>query len=326
MRRKLFLGVLVSALFLYLALRGMDPAEFTDAFRRVNLWWVGAGVAATMLGHYVRAWRWQYIMLPIRRVPMEPLWSAVAISFMVNNLFPARLGEFVRAYAIGRSEGVSKSAAFATIVYERVVDVFVILVFLWIVLLKVSGPDWLGQSAVIIILLNLALLALLVVMVRYKAAFRRALERATRPLPSRAQNRIVRTSDAFADGLGVVTDMRASVPIALTSVLVWGLAALGIYLCFPAMGMDLPPLAALLVIVVMSIGVMIPSAPAFVGTVQYACVLALSFYDIGRSDALAYAVVYHATQFFPITLVGWYYTWRASIHISDIPTGGGGRA
>lgn len=325
MRRKLVLGVIVSAFFLYLALRGIDTDEFAAAFERVNLWWVGAGVAATMLGHFVRAWRWQFIMLPVRRVPVGPLWSAVAISFMVNNLFPARLGEFVRAYAIGRSEGVSKSAAFATIVYERVVDVFVILAFLWIVLLNVDGPDWLARSAVIIILLNGTLLALLVVMVRYKAAFRRVLERITRPLPHRAQNRIVRTSDAFADGLEVVTNMRAVIPIAFTSVIVWGLAALGIYCCFPAMGMDLPPLASLLVLVIISIGVMIPSAPAFVGTMQYACIVALAFYDVSRSDALAYAVVYHATQFFPITLAGWYYAWRASIRLSDIPSGGGQR-
>jgi len=325
MRRKLVLGLVVSAVFLYLALRGIDRREFAAAFQQVNFWWVGAGVAATLLGHFVRAWRWRYMMLPIRRLPVGPLWSAVAISFMVNNLLPARLGEFVRAYAIGRSEGVSKSAAFATIVFERIVDVFVILAFLWIVLLNVTGPDWLARSAIIIIVLNAALLGLLVVMVRYKAAFRNTLERATRPLPERVQNRIVRTSDAFAEGLGVVTDLRAAVPIAITSAIVWGLALLGIYCCFPAMGMALPPMASVLVLVVISVGVMIPSAPAFIGTVQYACVVALAFYDVSRSDALAYAVVYHATQFFPITLAGWYYAWRASIHLSDISTGDGPR-
>jgi uncharacterized protein (TIRG00374 family) len=145
------------------------------------------------------------------------------------------------------------------------------------------------------------------------------LARLLRPLPERARHRVLHIVDAFSEGLGVVTDVRAWVPIALTSVLVWGLAALGVYFCFPAMGMDLPPLAALLVIVVISIGVMIPSAPAFVGTMQYACIVALAFYGVSRADALAYAVVYHATQFVPITLVGWYYAWRASIHISDIP-------
>lgn len=319
MRRRLFLGLLVSALFLYLALRGVDRHAFLEAFRGVNLAWVGAGVAATLLGHFVRAWRWQFMMLPIRRVPVGPLWSAVAISFMVNNLLPARLGELVRAWAIGRSEGVSKSAAFATIVYERVVDVFVIIAFLWIVLLRVSGPDWLGRSAVVIIVLNVALLVLLFVMVRHRDGFRRVLAAVIRPLPEGARRRVLDVSDAFAEGLGVVTDTRVWIPIALTSVLVWGLAALGVYFCFPAMGMHLPPLAALLVIVVISIGVMIPSAPAFLGTMQYACVVALAFYGISRADALAYALVYHATQFFPITLVGWYYAWRASIHITHLP-------
>ncbi len=95
------------------------------------------------------------MLYTVKRIPQSRLWSATAIAFMVNNLFPARLGEFVRAYAIGKSDSISKSTAFATIVYERVVDVFMLIVLLWLCMLKVSGPDWLRKSGIILIVFNL---------------------------------------------------------------------------------------------------------------------------------------------------------------------------
>ncbi len=318
MKKKLLIGVAISGLFLYLALRGIDWSAFADAFRGANYWWLIPGVVFTMLGHYSRAWRWKTMVDPIKRVGIGPLWSATAIAFMVNNLFPARLGEFVRAWAIGRAENVSKSAAFATIVFERVVDVFVLIILLWVCLLSIEGPEWLPRSAAIIIAFNVVLLVLLFLMVRRKEWFRRVVEVITRPLPEKPRERVVWASEAFVDGLGVITNVRAAFPISLGSVAVWGFATLGVWACLPALHMDLPPMASVLLIVIISLGSMIPSAPAFLGTMQYACVVGLEFYGVDRSAALAYAIVYHATQFFPITIAGLYYAARSSIRLSDI--------
>lgn len=318
MKRKLLIGIAVSALFLFLAARGIDRAEFTDAFRGIEYIYLIPAVVFTMLGHYSRAHRWKYMMLPIRRLPIGPLWSATAIAFMVNNLLPARIGEFVRAYAIGKSEGISKSAAFATVVYERVVDVFVLIILLWFCLLRISGPAWLPRSGIILIVFNGLLLATLYGMVRYKTRFRAILERITRPLPERFARRIRDWADAFVDGLGVVTSARAAVPIAVFSVAVWGFATLGVYFAVLAMGLDLPIMANILLIVLISLGTMIPSGPAFLGTMQYACVVGLGFFGVAQGQALAYSTVYHATQFFPITAAGLYYAWRAHLKFSEI--------
>ncbi|MCH7548997.1 MAG: flippase-like domain-containing protein, partial [Candidatus Krumholzibacteriota bacterium] len=297
---------------------GIDRGEFADAFRGIKYVYLIPAVVFTMLGHYSRAHRWGYMMRPIRRLTIGPLWSATAIAFMANNLLPARIGEFVRAYAIGKSEGISKSASFATIVYERVVDVFVLIVLLWFCLLRVSGPEWLPRSGIILIVFNALLLAMLYGMVRYQPRFRAILERITSPLPARFKERIHGWADAFIDGLGVVTSVRAALPIAVYSVAVWGFATLGVYFAVLAMGLDLPAIANVLLIVLISLGTMIPSGPAFLGTMQYACVVALGFYGVAQGEALAYSTVYHATQFFPITLTGLYYAWRAHLKFSEI--------
>lgn len=318
MKRKLAFGLAVSAVFLWLAGRGIDWGDFGRALRETRYLYLVPGIIFTMLGHYSRAARWRYMMAPIKECRVAPLWSATAIAFMVNNLLPARLGEFVRAFVIGRSERVSRSASFATIVYERVVDVFVLILLLWYCMMRISGPDWLSRSAGILVAFNVALFLLLWAMVRWRARFRATLDRAIRPLPAETKRRVHGSAGAFVDGLGVLSRPSSLAPIAALSVAVWGCAVLGVACCVLAFRMDVPPMASVFLIVLISIGSMIPSAPAFLGTMQFACVVGLGEYGIDRSHALAFSTVYHATQFFPITLAGLYYAWRAHLGLAEL--------
>jgi uncharacterized protein (TIRG00374 family) len=318
MKRKLIIGIIISGGFLFLALRDIDWSEFGAVFKQVRWWPLTLCVVFTMLGHFSRSIRWKFMLNPVKRIRVSSLWSATAIAFMFNNLLPARLGEFVRAYAIGRSEQISKSAAFATIVYERVVDVFTLIVLLWFCLFKVEGPEWLTRSAVVLVVFNVALLALLFVMFRYRQGFTRVLERCCKPLPRRIREKLVWWTDSFVEGLGVLADRSALLPVVLLSVPVWGFATLGVYYCLLAVDMQLPFLAGVVLIVFISLGSMIPSAPAYLGTLQYACIVGLTIYAVDKSQALAYSTLYHATQFFPITLAGLYYAWRSSISFSDV--------
>jgi uncharacterized protein (TIRG00374 family) len=321
MKRRLLLGMVISAVFLWLAVRGIAWNEFVTTLARTHWVYLVPGVLFTMLGHFSRSVRWKYMMDPIKRCHIGPLWSATAIAFMVNNLLPARLGELVRALAIGRSERVSRSASFATIVYERVVDVFVLIVLLWYCMVTISGPPWLARSAEILIVFNVALFALLFAMVRWRLRFRSLLDRAMRALPPETRRRLHVSADSFVDGLGVVTRPRSAAPIVLYSVAVWGCAVLGVYFCVLAFGLEVPFVASLFLIVTISLGSMIPSAPAFLGTMQYACVIGLAAFGVQRADALAYSAVYHATQFFPITIAGLYYAWRSHLRISELSEG-----
>jgi len=318
MKRKLIIGIVVSGVFLYLALRDIDWGAFGAVFHDVHYWPLLLCIVFSMMGHFTRSIRWRFILAPVKRIGIGSLWSATAIAFMFNNLLPARLGEFVRAYAIGKSENISKSAAFATIVYERVVDVFTLIVLLWFCLLRVEGPEWLKRSGIVLIVFNVALLALLFVMFRYREGFTTALARVCRPLPERFRHRLVGWTNSFVEGLGVLSDRSALLPVVLLSIPVWGFATLGIHYCLVALDMQLPLLASVVLVVVISLGSMIPSAPAYIGTTQYACIVGLAIYSVDKSQALAYSTVYHASQFFPITIAGLYYAWRSSIRLSDI--------
>ena len=321
MKRKLLLGSLVSGVFLFLALRGIQWHVLWDTLRRTHPGYLIPAVGFTMLGHYSRAYRWGFMLLPVKAISTRSLFSATSIGFMANNLLPARLGEFVRAYVLGRQERISKAASFATIVYERIVDVFSLLVLLWITLTKIPGPDWLRSSAMWLMILNVVLFVVMFAMERYRGAMKQLVGRLVRPFPQHVQARAHRITDAYIAGLAVIGKVRTLLPIALSSILVWLFAMLGIYFCFGALDMHVPLSASVTLVVFISMGSMIPSAPAYLGTMQYACIVGLSFYGVDKNAALAYSLIYHATQFFPITLVGFYFLYKTQIRFGEISKG-----
>ncbi|UCG51801.1 MAG: flippase-like domain-containing protein [Candidatus Latescibacterota bacterium] len=318
MKRNLLIGSIVSAFFLYLALRDIEWDVLWGVLRETRLSYLLPAVVVSLVSHYFRAYRWKFMLLPVKTITTNSLFSATMIGLMGNNLLPARLGEIVRAYALGRREQISRTAAFATIVYERIVDVFSLLVLLWIVLAKIPGPDWLGRSALWLLVANVLLMFAMIAMERHRGLVTRLVARASRRLSENTQAKIQQATEGYLGGLAGMMRPRTLLPIAVTSVATWGFAMFAVYLCFGALGIDVPVMASATLVVVIAMGSMIPSAPAHLGTTQYACVLGLGLFGIGKSEALAYSILFHALQFFPVTILGLYYLWRAEIRLRDI--------
>ena len=132
MKKKFIIGLLVSLVFLYLAFRKVDFSELWSALKGANYWYILPNIVLVILSMWMRAYRWKFMIHPIKKVGLGRLFSTVMIGFMANNVLPARLGEFVRAYSLGAKENISKSATFATIVIERIFDGFAILFILWL--------------------------------------------------------------------------------------------------------------------------------------------------------------------------------------------------
>jgi len=318
MKKHFVVGSIISALFLYLALRGIEWDVLWGVLRETRVVYTVPALVAGLVSHYFRSYRWRFMLLPLKPIPTKNLFSATMIGFMANNLLPARLGEFVRAYVLGRREQISRTASFATIVYERIIDVFSLLVLLWILLMKVPGPEWLRKTAVWLLAANVLLMAGMLVMERHRGIVTRLVARAARPFSEDTRARINQATQGYLGGLSGMTRVNTLLPIAMTSILVWGFAMLGIYLCFPALDIHVPAVATVALVVLVAMGSMIPSAPAYLGTTQYACVVGLGLFGIGKSEAIAYSILYHALQFFPVTILGFYYLSKSQIRFREI--------
>ncbi len=315
MKGKLALSLALSAFFLWLAIRGANLREVATVLAGARWSLLAPIVALTMLAYFVRAWRWRYLLAGVRPVGLGPLWSSIMIGFMGNNVLPARLGELLRAHSLGRSAGVSRSACLASIVVERFFDIFVLLAVFGLILWRRGLPPDVRAWGAILLILAAPLLALFAWFELRPEPFLRL---ADRVLPPRHRARVRAAALNFRDGLAT---FRRPGPIVLALVLsffMWGCLVLVVLLSLAALGLSLPSDAAVVVLVLMAIGTMIPAAPGYIGTLQYAGTIALLQYGVERNAALSFTILYHAGQWFPVTAVGLVYFLRENVSLARL--------
>src|SRR5512144_3331186 len=133
-----WLGVLISVGFTYWVLSKVEWGDFWGAIRVANYWWLLPGIAVYFVGVWVRAWRWHYLLGPIKKIPTQVMFPVTTIGYMGNNIYPARAGEVLRAVILKRREGVPVSVSLATIIVERIFDGVVMLAFVFVNLTRLA--------------------------------------------------------------------------------------------------------------------------------------------------------------------------------------------
>jgi hypothetical protein len=315
---RFILGIFISAVFIILAVRQVDFSETWESMRRADYVYVVPSAAMVIASLFIRAVRWKLLLSPIKVIPVGSLFAAVMIGTMGNNVLPARLGEIVRADAIGRKEKVSRSASLATIVVERMIDLFTVLVFLGIALVYAPFSEQFEKGGYIMLALSVAALGFLLFLRMKTGSALKLLRLLCRPLPAGMEDRLVRLTTSFVDGLEILTRGRHMPAVIALSAMIWISLSSSIVFMFMAFGWDLPIHAAVVVLVATAFGVMIPAAPGFVGTYHYSCQLALAVYGMDKAGALGYAVVLHVTQWAPVTLIGILYFMASNLSLKDI--------
>ena len=307
LRKRFIIGILISLVFLYLAVRKVDFEDLWMAIKNANYWWTVPNMILMVFSTWMRAYRWKFMVNPIKRLKVYPLFTSTMIGFMANNVLPARLGEFVRAYSLGEKAEISKSAAFATIVVERVFDGFSLLFILWITLLFSHFPDWVKRAGNITLILNIALLFTLIFLEVKTEPTLRFFKGVFKFLPSTVSTKASEILYKFTTGLKVFRDWSSILWILVWSLLIW--AVIGISNCFIFFAFNLyPPFhASFILLIMVALAVMLPSSPGYIGTFQYACIIALGLFGISQSVAFSFSVVLWVSQFLPITSLGLYY-------------------
>ncbi len=322
MRQKsVLLGFLVSAVFLYLAFRKTDINQILSHLRAADYWWLLPASLLTLVALWIRSVRWGVLIAPIARVPPGVLYSATMIGFMCNNVLPMRAGEVIRAFLLKRKSGLRASAAFATIVVERLLDLFFMIAAFGAILLLVPFHNRQFKMGVLMAFgAGLLVLGLLILLrVRGEAAF----SLPVRLLGDRLGGRVRSALESFRSGLLILKSPRQLVQATALTVLMWACITFVIWMCIRSARLPetapVPPSASLVLLVVIAIGVMIPSGPGFVGTMQAASVLGLAVVGFHHKDqALSFSILYHATQWFPVVAVGLIFLFRENLSLRRI--------
>ncbi len=322
---QLWLGVLISILFIWLALRGLRLDEFWDSVKQANYIWLIPGITVYFIGVWVRAWRWHYLLSPIKQIPTKTIFPIVTIGYMGNNIYPARAGEVLRAVVLKRKEGVSVSASFATIIVERIFDGVVMLAFVFVnltELAKLTGSSGfvgnIQQVAVIGTGIFLsALVAFLVAAMFPHRAMKIASWVVNHFAPNRFRKRLLSIINRFLDGLASLRSPFNVLMVFFTSVIIWLLETGKYWFVMHAFDFNVSFFALMLMNGIVNLATTIPSAPGYIGTFDAPGIAVLTAYGVEHSVAAGYTLVLHVALWLPITLLGAYYLAREGIRWSD---------
>jgi uncharacterized protein (TIRG00374 family) len=319
---RFWLGILISLVCLALVLWRIDYREVVEALGQANYLWLVPAVVPFAGTIASKVLRWQ-LLFPgdHSRIRRTKLLSALMISYALNTILPARLGELARVYVIGESENLSKSLALSTVVVEKVLDVLTLLLFLVLLLPFVALPTWIQQSVMLLapvfVVLFLLILALAYQRKRTLALAHSILDR----VPRLSAERLLSSVDSALSGFDVLGSVRTNLVLWGWSIAVWITSGLFMLLVMFAFRLDAPPAAAFLLLCVTSLGMTVPSSPGYIGVYHWLVVSTLQIFGVDRALALSFAFALHALTFVPLTLIGIYCMMRQNYSLQRIEEG-----
>lgn len=306
-------GALVGVLLLALFFRGVDFGALRGAFRRAEPLHLAAVAALTLVMYAARSWRWGFLLAPLTRARFADLFSATAVGFMSGLVIP-RAGEVVRPYLIARRQGVRASAAFASIILERLIDLIVVLLLFGLYLYVLPLPEQQTRGPLLHglkiagALAAFGALAVLGVLIAFQVAGERALrpiDRLLGLLPQRLARPLSQMARHFSEGLAVLRAPAGHLAALFAqSLLVWLLIALSLWVGNLAFGIRLPFHSTFLMLGFLTVGVAVPT-PGMVGGFHESYLLALTqAFGVDRETAAAAGIASHALTNLPVLLTG----------------------
>ena len=311
-RWHIVLGILISAVFLFLAFRKIEFNQLWQYLRAAKWAWVLLGLVFYFMGVWVRTWRWQVVLKPLQHLSRRQLFPVVCIGYMGNNVYPARAGEVLRSILLKQSDDVPISGSLATIVVERLFDGITILA---LVLLNFRqfvqiAPDaeWVNRiqtgSILVAGIFGLILIVFLAMLFLPKQTQAVSGWLINKLLPAKLRPKVSGILDKFIEGLRVLRSPGQSLLVLALSMLVWVLEG-GLYWgVMKALGLDLSFMSLLLVEGVVNLVLLIPAAPGGLGTFDAAARFMLSLFGIPAELALGYALMLRVALWIPITALG----------------------
>ena len=305
------LGLGISAFCFYLVSRKIRWGALQQELTKIDLNWCFLAVAIYLLGHILRGVRCSWILRPYRKLTVLQATQVVWIGYAANNVLPARLGEFVRSYILAKRENLPQGITLSTLFIERILDGVAIAGILFVAALMgpssdiITGVGWL--AGLIFIGATVVLIAARV----WKSTFHKLISWGAGFFPQSISGKLEGFTHKLLDGTECLQYDRRTLGVLGLSLLIW-LVEAAMFLClFPAFGFTFSLIAACLTMSMTNLGVLIPSGPSGMGAFHLACqqtlqltVLAGVATAVAATKGFAYAIVGHALQVIPITLLG----------------------
>jgi glycosyltransferase 2 family protein len=298
-------GLLVSLIFAYLAVRDVDLDALARGLARTNFWMLIPAGLVLAVAVFLRAVRWRILLSPPYRPSTRVVTSALLIGYLFNTILPARAGEAARIVVLKQRAGTPRLEAAGTVAAERALDVLSLLALFFIIAPVLPSAEWLPRALVFGALLFGGLTTLVVAFAVYGERPARLLLRPLARLPGISRERTHAGAANLVRGFALFRRLGIAVRASVLTVLSWLLIAFSFWLVLLGFDLGLGFEAGLLIVVATNLAMILPSGPAAVGVFQAATIIALAAFGVDGATALSYGIVVHALNALPFIPVGY---------------------
>lgn len=349
----IFTGILVSVVSTWLFARHIEWNLLISAFKDGNYIYMVPAFFLLMVGYVLRAFRWQSLISPIKKVSFPTMFSAISIGFATNHILPARMGEIIRPAFLGKKEKIKISSCLGTVFLERIFDLFGILAFTIVVLIIIPCTnsdnhacntnseithDWgladghveneeagdttflhtLKQWVNVFAGVGVAAIVFLVFLVIYPHKIKSIISKIFFLLPGKYEHKLMEFLDSFLSGLQILKNKWQILWIFLLTLGVWISLGGVFYVMGFSFDLNLPFSGACLVTICIGFAVALPQAPGYIGVFHLATLKTLEIFDIDLVLSQSYAISLWAINIIPITIIGVLLLWKEGIAFKDL--------
>jgi uncharacterized protein (TIRG00374 family) len=307
-KRSLLVGLLVGALFIWLTLRAVDLSEVVTSLRNAS-WLMSVPFGISLFFFYwLKALRWRRLLKDAIAAPASSLAPPLVIGFAGNNIMPFRVGELIRIVLASQILNLSKTFVTATIVVERFLDIFAITLLVGTGLLAANfGGRAFHQAEELYAGIAIATaLSAIAVFLGTQLVFLRPKTLLT-ICPPTFHEKLRPHVDRFIQGLTSLRTRQDFLAAMGNSVIQWTILSGCIFISLLAVEIDQPFWTAIIILGIITLAITLPSAPGYIGTIEFSFVFALGLFDVSADKALAAGLFYHAITFVLVTTAGLIY-------------------
>ncbi|NWJ45981.1 MAG: flippase-like domain-containing protein [Chloroflexi bacterium] len=318
---KFVIGLLISGVCLWLAIKDIQFAKVGDALGTLNWWWLLSISIPTAIVIYLKVWRNQILLKP-DHVHKYRLFTALMISYLWNTILPARLGEVVRAYTVARTEKIGTVRVFSAILLEKILDIIPCFVLLLGLIPFLSIEDGFKTSVLLLgsVMVGAFLVCLLMAWQRNRAE--KFIKFVLKLLPAKIGNKLYGFAEEVLDAVSILLDPRLAFILFIQSMVQWTLNSL-VYLWVAwAVGLPMSFEVGMMVMIASNLGMVVPAAPGYIGTFEVVILAvlpaSLNVAYANRDLVFTYALLEHIVGFLPVVLLGAFYTWHEGLKLGKV--------
>jgi len=311
-------GILISALGLYLFFKSVDTTVLWEEIQTTEKWIIAAVILLNPLTIWFRSLRWK-AMLPgsSKEKSKNGLFSITMIGFMLNNLFPARLGEAARAVLLWKRNGFTVMESAGSLLVERALDMLLYSTFFFIPVFTNTSLASLQPYAALMVAAFTVTVVFLIVYSRFKTGAVKIASKILIIVPHPLKNRVQKICKELVSNLEWIFSWHKVIRVVLYSILMMFCYVFMMY--FLAWGLNnFKILDSMFGVSMAALGAAIPLSPGYIGTLHSSLLQGLNMVGVVENKAGAMAVLYHGLGYMTITALGLMFLMSMKVSFKEI--------